>query len=80
MSTPPTADDRIAALAARLRDLQTQLGSEYWGHDEVLALQDELRSEIGQYGAWDENKAPMHQRARKAAQHEREHAHLLWPR
>jgi hypothetical protein len=79
MSELPSADVEIAALAARLGELKARLGSAYWQSDEVLALQGKLRKQLGAYGAWAEDKLPMHQRARRAARYESELASLLWP-
>lgn len=73
------ADDEIAATAGQLSELRKALGSAYWTDGRVLALQATLKRLIGAYGAWGEDKPPMHQRSRRAARHESEHAHLLWP-
>jgi hypothetical protein len=79
MSELSAEDREIAALADRLKELKTALGTAYWQDDEVRALQEKLRKHIGAYGAWGEVKLPMHQRARRAARYESEFAHLLWP-
>ena len=79
MSEQPSADLEIAAVAGRLKELKNALGTEYWQDDEVRALQEELRKQIGAYGTWGEDKLPIHQRARRAARYESEFAHLLWP-
>lgn len=73
------ADDEIAAAAGELDALRKALGSAYWTDAGVLALQARLKHLIGAYGAWGEDKMPMHQRSRRAARHESECAHLLWP-
>ena len=74
-----SADREIAAVAGRLKELKSVLGAAYWQNDEVLELQETLRKQIGAYGAWGEDKLPMHQRARRAARYESEFAALLWP-
>lgn len=79
MAEPSSADREIAAVAARLKELKNALAAAYWQDDEVRALQEKLRKQIGAYGAWGEDKLPMHQRARRAARYESEFAHLLWP-
>jgi hypothetical protein len=79
MSEPSIADREIAAVAQRLKELKSALGAAYWQNDEVRDLQQLLRKQIGAYGAWGEDKLPMHQRARKAARYESEFADLLWP-
>jgi hypothetical protein len=79
MSESSSADLEIAALAGRLNELKIALGAAYWQDDEVRALQERLRKQIGAYGAWGEDKLPMHQRARRAARYESEFAGLLWP-
>ena len=79
MSEQPSADLEIAAVAGRLKELKNAQGAEYWQDDEVRALQEKLRKQIGAYGAWGEGKLPMHQRARRAARYESEFAGLLWP-
>jgi hypothetical protein len=79
MSEPSSADREIAAVADRLKELKSALGAAYWRDDEVRALQEKLRKQIGAYGAWGEDKLPMHQRARRAARYESEFAGLLWP-
>jgi hypothetical protein len=79
MTTGSAADAQIEAAAARLRTLKAELGQAYWDNDEVRALQQQLRRQIGGYGAWGEDKLPMHQRARRAARLESELAALLWP-
>ena len=77
MSEPSIADREIAAVAERLKQL-TRSGR-------ILAerrgsrFAQLLRRQIGAYGAWGEDKLPMHQRARKAARYESEFADLLWP-
>lgn len=79
MSEPSSADREIAALAARLNELKGKLGRDYWQNEEVRTLQENLRRQLGAYGAWGEDKLPMHQRARRAARYESELASLLWP-
>ncbi|MBL8658561.1 MAG: hypothetical protein JNM75_02260 [Rhodospirillales bacterium] len=75
-----TAEDlRIGETAAQLRAMKQALGDSYWQDEEVHALQQTLRRLIGSYGAWGENRLPMHQRARAAARLESENADLLWP-
>lgn len=78
MSEPSSADREIAAVADRLRAMKSALGAAYWRNDEVRDLQETLRKRIGVFGAWGEDKLPMHQRARKAARYESEFAALLW--
>jgi hypothetical protein len=78
MSERSAADREIAALADRLKALKSALGAAYWQDQEVRTLQEKLRKQIGAYGAWGEDKLPMHQRARRAARYEREFAGLLW--
>jgi hypothetical protein len=73
------ADTEIEALAARLRRLKAELGSAYWQDRTVLDLQQQLKLAIGTYGAWSEDKPPMHRRARVAAGYEHAFAGLLWP-
>ena len=63
----------------RLLALKRSLGPAYWQNDEVRSLQEDLRRQLGGYGAWSEGKLPMHQRARQAARYESEFAVLLWP-
>jgi len=72
-------DFRIAEAQAELRRLKEDLGEAYWQADQVIALQQSLRRLIGEYGAWGEDKLPMHRRARAAARLESESADLLWP-
>jgi hypothetical protein len=79
MSEPSSADREIASAAGRLKELKNALGAAYWQDDEVRALQEKLRKQLGAYGAWGEDKLPMHQRARKAGRYESEFAGLLWP-
>jgi hypothetical protein len=79
MSQPSPADREIIAVADRLKQLKSALGVAYWQSDEVRDLRELLRKQIGAYGAWGEDKLPMHQRARKAARYESEFAGLLWP-
>lgn len=79
MPVPSIADREIASLAERLKQLKNALGAAFWQNDEVRDLQQQLRKQIGAYGAWGEDKLPMHQRARKAARYESEFADLLWP-
>jgi hypothetical protein len=79
MSERSDVDREIAAVADRLKELKSALGAAYWRNDEVLALQQTLRRQIGTYNAWGEDKLPMHQRARRAARYESEFAALLWP-
>lgn len=74
------SDVRIGQLAARLEALHSRMGETYWDDDEVRQLQADLRRELGAYGAWGADKPGMHQRARRAAALERQHARLLWPR
>ncbi|MGF1639494.1 MAG: hypothetical protein ACFCUO_00945 [Rhodospirillales bacterium] len=75
-----TPERDIVATAARLQRLQDALGEAYWLDPEVRALQDRLRRQIGRYGGWSADAPPLHRRARSAARHESDHAHLLWPR
>lgn len=78
--TGERSDDlKIAEAQAELRRLKEDLGEAYWQADEVIALQQSLRRLIGEYGAWGEDKLPMHRRARAAARLESESADLLWP-
>ena len=56
MSDPSSADREIAAVADRLKELKSALGATYWRDDEVRALQEKLRKQIGAYGAWGEDK------------------------
>ncbi len=79
MSGERSEDQTIAETQAKLRRLKGDLGEDYWQNDEVIALQQSLRRLIGAYGAWGEDKLPMHQRARAAARLESESAELLWP-
>jgi erythromycin esterase-like protein len=79
MPEPSSADRNIVAVADRLKELKSGLGAAYWRNDEVRELQERLRKQIGAYGAWSEDKLPMHQRARRAARYESEFAALLWP-
>jgi glycerol-3-phosphate O-acyltransferase len=79
MSGERDEDRRIAEAVAELRRKKRELGEAYWQDGEVIALQQTLRRMIGEYGAWGENKLPMHQRARAAARFESESADLLWP-
>jgi hypothetical protein len=79
VSEPSSADREIAMLADRLEELKNALGAAYWQDDAVRVLREKLRGQIGAYGAWGEDKLPMHQRARRAARYESELAHLLWP-
>lgn len=74
-----SADREIRALGERLMALKRSLGSDYWQNDEVRSLQENLRRQLGSYGAWSDDKLPMHQRARQAARYESEFAALLWP-
>ena len=74
------ADRQIRETAKQLEDLRKSLGDEYWQDRTVSGLQDDLRRQIGQYGAWAADQLPMHQRARQSARYESEYAHLLWPR
>jgi uncharacterized membrane protein len=74
------ADKEIEELAAKLADLKASLGEAYWTDQSVRELQAALRSRLGSYGAWAADKAPMHQRSRRAARYEAQLAHLLWPR
>ena len=74
-----SADREIRALGERLAALKRSLGAAYWQNDEVQALQEDLRRQLGSYGAWSDDKLPMHQRARQAARYESEFAALLWP-
>jgi hypothetical protein len=62
-----------------LQRLKTALGADYWQDPNVLELQGKLRRLIGRLGAWGEDRASPHQRARRAAGHERAYARLLWP-
>ena len=79
MPEPSSADREIVAVANRLKELKSVLGAAYWQNSEVRYLQKVLRKRIGAYGAWGEDKLPMHQRARRAARYESEFAALLWP-
>jgi replicative DNA helicase len=79
MSGDRSDDAKIAETQAQLRRLKADLGDAYWQSDEVIALQQSLRRLIGEYGAWGEDKLPMHRRARAAAKLESESADLLWP-
>jgi hypothetical protein len=79
MSGERSDDLKIAEAQAELRRLKEDLGDAYWQTDQVIALQQRLRRLIGEYGAWGEDKLPMHQRARAAARLESESADLLWP-
>lgn len=79
MSAGRSDDAKIAETQAQLRRLKADLGDAYWQSDEVIALQQSLRRLIGEYGAWGEDKLPMHRRARAAAKLESESADLLWP-
>lgn len=79
MPEPSSADREIVAVAGRLKELKSVLGAAYWQNGEVRDLQEVLRKRIGAYGAWGEDKLPMHQRARRAARYESEFAALLWP-
>ncbi|MGZ8335017.1 MAG: hypothetical protein ACXWUZ_17975 [Allosphingosinicella sp.] len=79
MSGERSDDLKIAEAQAELRRLKEDLGEAYWQAGEVIALQQSLRRWIGEYGAWGEDKLPMHQRARAAARLESESADLLWP-
>jgi hypothetical protein len=79
MSGERSDDAKIAEAQAELRRLKAELGEAYWQTDEVIALQQSLRRLIGEYGAWGEDKLPMHRRARAAAKLESESADLLWP-
>jgi hypothetical protein len=79
MSAERSDDAKIAETQAQLRRLKADLGDAYWQSDEVIALQQSLRRLIGEYGAWGEDKLPMHRRARAAAKLESESADLLWP-
>lgn len=79
MSEERAEDIRIGETAAQLRAMKQALGEGYWQDEEVRALQQTLRRLIGGYGAWGENRLPMHQRARAAARLESENADLLWP-
>ena len=76
---PSAADRDIQATALRLRAMKAELGAAYWQNADALALQRMLRSQIGAYAAWGEDKPPLHQRARIAAGYEKEYAALLWP-
>ena len=80
MRAEAEADRDIEQVAARLADLNKSLGDAYWTDQGVRDLQARLRSALGSYAAWAADKAPMHQRARMAAQYEARFAHLLWPR
>lgn len=73
------ADERIAALGRRLQELRQRLGTAYWQDAEVKTVQDQLRYAVDSYAAWSDDKAPMHQRARRAARLQSEYAALLWP-
>jgi hypothetical protein len=75
----PREDIEISAVGSRLQALKDALGSEFWKNPEARALQQDLRRRIGEYGAWGEDKLPLHQRARRAASLESQYAHLLWP-
>jgi hypothetical protein len=78
--TGERSDDlEIAEAQGELRRLKEDLGEAYWQNEKVIALQQSLRRLIGEYGAWGEDKLPMHQRARAAARLESESADLLWP-
>lgn len=79
MSGERSEDQTIAETQAELRRLKAELGEAYWQNGEVIALQQSLRRLIGAYGAWGEDRLPMHQRARAAARLESESAELLWP-
>jgi hypothetical protein len=79
MSDRSAADQEIAAIAHRLRQLKSELGTSYWDDPDARDLRNSLRTKIGLYGAWAEDKPPMHQRARIAARYEAELATLLWP-
>lgn len=79
MSGERSEDQTIAETQAKLRRLKGELGEAYWQNDEVITLQQSLRRLIGAYGAWGEDRLPMHQRARAAARLESESAELLWP-
>jgi replicative DNA helicase len=79
MSAERSDDAKIAEIQAQLRRLKADLGEAYWQSDEVIALQQSLRRLIGEYGAWGEDKLPMHRRARAAAKLESDSADLLWP-
>lgn len=79
MPEPSSADREIVTVANRLKELRRVLGTAYWQNSEVRDLQEILRKQIGAYGAWGEDKLPMHQRARRAARYESEFAALLWP-
>lgn len=79
MPEPSSADREIVTVANRLKELKSALGPAYWRNDEVRELQETLRKQIGAYGAWGEDKLPMHQRSRRAARYESEFAALLWP-
>ncbi|MDZ3838406.1 MAG: hypothetical protein U0S49_13640 [Rhodospirillales bacterium] len=79
MSGERNDDARIADAQAELRRLKEDLGEAYWQDEKVIALQQRLRRLIGEYGAWGEDKLPMHRRARAAARLESESADLLWP-
>lgn len=72
-------DAEISAVGDRLAALKDALGAGFWEDPDVRALQQDLRRRIGEYGAWGEDKLPLHQRARRAARLESEYAHLLWP-
>jgi len=76
---PSSADRELTAVAGRLEERKAALGADYWQDAEVQALQQRLRHLLGTYGAWADDKLPMHQRARRAARWESEVAHLLWP-
>lgn len=73
------SDVRIGQLAAQLETLQSRMGETYWTDDEVRQLREDLRHELGAYGAWGADRPGMHQRARRAAALERQYARLLWP-
>jgi len=79
MAERSEADDAILAIADDLTAMQERLGDAYWQDTEAHASREDLRRRIGQYNAWAEDRLPMHQRARKAAEYESRFAHLLWP-
>ena len=79
MTERSEADDAILAVADDLTAMKERLGDGYWRDAEAHASREQLRRQIGQYSAWAEDKLPMHQRARKAAEYENRFAHLLWP-
>jgi hypothetical protein len=80
MAELSAADRQIRETAKQLEDLLLSLGDGYWQDKTVSGLQDDLRRQIRQYGAWAADKLPMHQRARQSARYESQYAHLLWPR